>query len=88
MQQNIGHAVVGHDEAEALGHVEPLDAAADLNEFEIALLRGRLGNLAVALIERGIFPVKAERIGAVIASHEITQTRIMNPILKKRITSS
>ena len=39
MEQNVGHAVVGHDEAEPLGHIEPLDPAADLNELKSALFR-------------------------------------------------
>jgi hypothetical protein len=88
MEQNIGHAVVRDNEAETFGHIEPFDPAADLDKLESALLRGRRSNLAAALIKGGILLSETERIGAVIASHEITQTRIMNPILKKRITSS
>jgi hypothetical protein len=88
MEQNIGHAVVRDYEAETFGHIEPFDPAADLDKLESALLLGRLSNLAAALIKGGILLSETERIGAVIASHEITQTRIMNPILKKRITSS
>src|SRR5262245_44213907 len=32
VQKNIGHAVVGNDEAKALGDVEPLDRAAELDD--------------------------------------------------------
>jgi hypothetical protein len=88
MQENIGQTVIGHDEAEALGDIEPLDAAADLNEFQGVLFRRCLGYLAATLIERGILPLEIERVRAVIASHEITQTRIKNPILNEKITSS
>jgi hypothetical protein len=31
MQKNVGHAVVGNDEAIALGDIEPLDAARELD---------------------------------------------------------
>jgi hypothetical protein len=88
VKQNIRHAVVRDNEAETLGDIKPLDATADLDKVESALLRARLRDLAAPMIEGRILLTETERIGAVIASHEITQTRIMNPILKKRITSS
>ena len=45
VQEHIRHAVVRHDEAEALRDVEPLDAAADLDEVERALPRNVLRRL-------------------------------------------
>src|SRR5829696_3406312 len=34
VEEHVRHAVVGNDEPEALADVEPLDAAADLDEIE------------------------------------------------------
>ena len=51
MQKDVRHAVVRHDEAEALGDVEPLDAAADLNEFERVVAR-KVGHFATSVIDR------------------------------------
>ena len=34
MQKNVLHAIVRNDEAEALGDVEPLDDARDLDEVD------------------------------------------------------
>ena len=60
MEQNVRHAVVGDDEAEALGDIEPFDAAADLNELERPLLdRSACVRLVATVIEGGIRPPAA-----------------------------
>jgi hypothetical protein len=38
MQENVGHAAVGHDETVPLRRIEPLDHARDLNEIDWCLV--------------------------------------------------
>ena len=52
MEENVGHAVIGQDEAEAFGHIEPLDPAAHLDEIERRIRSGVLRDLAAAEILR------------------------------------
>ncbi len=52
VEKDVGQAVIRQDEAEALGHVEPLDPTADLDQIQ-RRLRGRiLRDLATAVILR------------------------------------
>ena len=56
MEEHVRQAVVGNDEAEALGDVEPLDPAADLNELERTVSADVLRRLATG-VERLRLPL-------------------------------
>src|SRR4051812_42215399 len=71
VQEDIGHAVVRHDEAEALGDVEPLDPSADLDEGDRPF---RL--LSPRSLNRCAGPARPQWIGLVIVGHERTHKRI------------
>ena len=67
MQENIRHAVIGNDEAEALGDVEPLDPTGDLNEIDRLILGA---SLRVAAIHGRNHEPVAERFGSEIVTHD------------------
>jgi hypothetical protein len=67
VQENIRHAVVGQDESEPLGDVEPLDAAAHLDKVEGLLGRGLFAPQGVA---RRTPPDGGHRIRTEIVRHE------------------
>jgi hypothetical protein len=60
MEQDVREAIVRHDEAEPLGHVEPLDVSADLNELERILLGDRTRLLPSTGVEGGLLPTEIE----------------------------
>ena len=77
VEEHVRHAVVRHDEAEALGHVEPLDAAADLDELERTLSRrSPAPPRGAELPADSVCPFDSVRAGTVIVGHEQTRTRI------------
>ena len=62
MQENIGAAIIGYDEAEPLGHVEPLDRPHHLDDIEIgvtAVVGCRVLSARTGLVgpEPGLFTV-------------------------------
>jgi hypothetical protein len=54
MEKNVGQTIVGQDETEALGDIEPLDAAAYLNDIQGRICIAILRDLATVVILRSI----------------------------------
>ena len=88
VQEHDRQAVVRHDEAEALGDVEPLDPAADLDQLERPIPGRILSCLAVGGADGLRLPLRSVRAGTVIVGHEQTQRRIGPAILNEKITPS
>ncbi len=66
MQQDIGHAVIRHDETKTLGDIKPFDRARDLDEVERLIVRAPLGIAA----ERWNHETVPECLGSEIVTHE------------------
>jgi hypothetical protein len=75
MEENVRHAVIRYDEPEALGDIEPLDAAADLDQLKGALRRNVLDRIAAA-VEGLNLALPVISAGTKIVRHEETQSRI------------
>ena len=74
MDENVGFAVVGHDEAVTLGGVEPFDAARDLDEPRGAssvssALRGVAGGFVSSSLKFGPHSTRRRRDLAAFEPH-------------------